>query len=390
MEESKQSLNKMEIERRIQLLRSKNVSEEVIKLVRSDLEDGLTEEQTDIYMNKNLNIDQMKALSSCLHKGIPDEMIALLKENNLSGNQMCVSLEFYEKGVPIDAIKEIIVRGDNTIAMRSAYSKILENMEQMKKESEKAPEYVEELVEQIRDMVGKIHHQEERYDALNKKLALIETNKGDEEVMNRLVKENSDKDAMIESQQNELNKANGTIARLRDDIEKKDKEMVRMSNRIESLEDKIMSVATQTEAAKESKIVVEPVKSESAKTAEDVAANQKLAEDKKIVPIYYQIPVVDASGHMIQRAFIDRNVRKGGNGVAGLFSKLSFKKKSRADIVKLLASGELVPAQLCQIKSAIEKGLTESQLIELINNNVSAEKMKEIIEIAVLENSIAY
>ena len=70
-------------------------------------------------------------------------MIALLKENNLSGNQMCVSLEFYEKGVPIDAIKEIIVRGDNTIAMRSAYSKILENMEQMKKESEKAPEYVE-------------------------------------------------------------------------------------------------------------------------------------------------------------------------------------------------------------------------------------------------------
>lgn len=390
MEESKQSLNKMEIERRIQLLRSKNVSEEVIKLVRSDLEDGLTEDQTDIYMNKNLNIDQMKALSSCLHKGIPDEMIALLKENNLSGNQMCVSLEFYEKGVPIDAIKEIIVRGDNTIAMRSAYSKILENMEQMKKESEKAPEYVEELVEQIRDMVGKIHHQEERYDALNKKLALIETNKGDEEVMNRLVKENSDKDAMIESQQNELNKANGTIARLRDDIEKKDKEMVRMSNRIESLEDKIMSVATQTEAAKESKIVEEPVKSESAKTAEDVAANQKLAEDKKIVPIYYQIPVVDASGHMIQRAFIDRNVRKGGNGVAGLFSKLSFKKKSRADIVKLLASGELVPAQLCQIKSAIEKGLTESQLIELINNNVSAEKMKEIIEIAVLENSIAY
>lgn len=384
-------LNSMEINKIISDMRKEHkYSDEVIDLVKNDLEDGLTEEQLELYLKTKYNIDQMKALSSCLHKGIPDEMIALLKENNLSGNQMCVSLEFYEKGVPIDAIKEIIVRGDNTIAMRSAYSKILENMEQMKKESEKAPEYVEELVEQIRDMVGKIHHQEERYDALNKKLALIETHKGDEEVMNRLVKENSDKDAMIESQQNELNKANGTIARLRDDIEKKDKEMVRMSNRIESLEDKIMSVATQTEAAKESKIVEEPVKSESAKTAEDVAANQKLAEDKKIVPIYYQIPVVDASGHMIQRAFIDRNVRKGGNGVAGLFSKLSFKKKSRADIVKLLASGELVPAQLCQIKSAIEKGLTESQLIELINNNVSAEKMKEIIEIAVLENSIAY
>ena len=48
-----------------------------------------------------------------------------------------------------------------------------------------------------------------------------------------------------------------------------------------------------------------------------------------------------------------------------------------ADIVKLVASGDLVPAQLVQIKSAIEKGLTESQLVELINNNISAEKMTD-------------
>ena len=69
-------------------------------------------------------------------------------------------------------------------------------------------------------------------------------------------------------------------------------------------------------------------------------------------------------------------------------SKLLFKKKSRADIVKLVANGDLVPAQLIQIKNAIERGLTEGQLVELINNNLSPDKMKEIIEIAVLENSI--
>ena len=92
----------------------------------------------------------------------------------------------------------------------------------------------------------------------------------------------------------------------------------------------------------------------------------------------------------MQRLPIGRSVRKSSNsGVVSLFARLSFKKKSRADIVKLVASGDLVPAQLVQIKSAIEKGLTESQLVELINNNISAEKMKEIIEIAVLENSMA-
>ncbi|MDT2429201.1 hypothetical protein ABQD92_16530 [Enterococcus avium] len=107
------------------------------------------------------------------------------------------------------------------------------------------------------------------------------------------------------------------------------------------------------------------------------------------IPIFYQVPVVDMQGRVVQKVQVDRSESK-TNGVIALLSKLCFKKKSRADIVKLVASGDLAPAQLIQIKSGIEKGLTEGQLVELINNNVAAEKMKEIIEIAVLENSMAY
>lgn len=53
-----------------------------------------------------------------------------------------------------------------------------------------------------------------------------------------------------------------------------------------------------------------------------------------------------------------------------------------------MINGELDRNQLIQIKSAIEKGLTESQLEEIINSRVPAERMKEIIEIAELENSL--
>lgn len=204
---------------------------------------------------------------------------------------------------------------------------------------------------------------------------------------------NQDKDALINSQQNELNKASSTIARLRDDIEKKDKEIKRMGDRIESLEDKIISVATENKKEAESK--AEPQESQSVsqadkKMVDTVAVPQNMQAVANGIPVYYQIPVVDGTGNVVQRLPIERSVRKSSNsGVASLFARLSFKKKSRADIVKLVASGDLVPAQLVQIKSAIEKGLTESQLVELINNNISAEKMKEIIEIAVLENSMA-
>lgn len=169
--------------------------------------------------------------------------------------------------------------------------------------------------------------------------------------------------------------------------------MERMRSRIESLEDKIISVASENKKEAESEETLKH--SETVETSADkkivdtVAVPNTTPVVQNGIPVYYQIPVIDGAGHVVQKLPVERNIRKSSNGMTGIFAKLCFKKKSRADIVKLVATGDLVPAQLVQIKSAIEKGLTEMQLIELINNNISAEKMKEIIEIAVLENSMA-
>ena len=393
MEENREPLSAIAIEKKLQLLRNKHFSEDTIALVKSDYEYGLTEEEISLYLNKSYDIEQMKILSECLHKDVPKDVIDIIKNTKYSVHQMQVSLEFYEKGVPVQTIKEVMDKGEKPITMRRLYEEVLEQLNKVKEQIPEESEYVKALISQMDEVVAKINHQNERYDALNKKLSEIETSKDDEEVRERLVKENQDKDALINSQQNELNKASSTIARLRDDIEKKDKEMKRMGDRIESLEDKIISVATENKKEAESK--AEPQESQSVPQAEKkmvdtVAVPQNMQAVANGIPVYYQIPVVDGTGNVVQRLPIERSARKSSNsGVASLFARLSFKKKSRADIVKLVASGDLVPAQLVQIKSAIEKGLTESQLVELINNNISAEKMKEIIEIAVLENSMA-
>ena len=393
MEENREPLSAIAIEKKLQLLRNKHFSEDTIALVKSDYEYGLKEEEISLYLNKSYDIEQMKILSECLHKDVPKDVIDIIKNTKYSVHQMQVSLEFYEKGVPVHTIKEVMDKGEKPITMRRLYEEVLEQLNKVKKQIPEESEYVKALISQMDEVVAKINHQNERYDALNKKLSEIETSKDDEEVRERLVKENQDKDALINSQQNELNKASSTIARLRDDIEKKDKEMKRMGDRIESLEDKIISVATENKQEAESK--AEPQESQSVsqadkKMVDTVAVPQNMQAVANGIPVYYQIPVVDGTGNVVQRLPIERSVRKSSNsGVVSLFARLSFKKKSRADIVKLVASGDLVPAQLVQIKSAIEKGLTESQLVELINNNISAEKMKEIIEIAVLENSMA-
>lgn len=393
MEENREPLSAIAIEKKLQLLRNKHFSEDTIALVKSDYEYGLKEEEISLYLNKSYDIEQMKILSECLHKDVPKDVIDIIKNTKYSVHQMQVSLEFYEKGVPVHTIKEVMDKGEKPITMRRLYEEVLEQLNKVKKQIPEESEYVKALISQMDEVVAKINHQNERYDALNKKLSEIETSKDDEEVRERLVKENQDKDALINSQQNELNKASSTIARLRDDIEKKDKEMKRMGDRIESLEDKIISVATENKKEAESKAEPQEIQSVSQadkKMVDTVAVPQNMQAVANGIPVYYQIPVVDGTGNVVQRLPIERSVRKSSNsGVVSLFARLSFKKKSRADIVKLVASGDLVPAQLVQIKSAIEKGLTESQLVELINNNISAEKMKEIIEIAVLENSMA-
>ncbi len=384
-----QTLSKSEINKHIEVLRAaKRYSEEIISLVKEDLEYGLSQEQTELYLKTSYNIGQMRVLSECLRNGIASEFVSLLEHNELTGNQMQVALEFYQKGVPIVSIEEVLAKKEMPIAMRSAFNKVQEQLQTVKEETNTEPEYVKELVTKMEEIVNKICFQEKRYDALNEKLTLFESTKADEQIRDNLVKENEDKEQLLNDQQDKLNQANSAISRLRNQLEFKDKEIKRMSDRIETLEDKLLHSNSVGETPQQKKEDEKNAANETKKSDNNVT-HQPIITEQIDIPIFYQVQVVDMHGKVIQKVQIDRTNHK-TNGVIGLLSKLCFKKKSRSDIVKLVASGDLAPAQLIQIKSGIEKGLTEGQLVELINNNVAAEKMKEIIEIAVLENSMAY
>ncbi len=372
--------------------------QDVIGLVEADIGYGLTVEQTKLYLKRNLKFPQMKSISICLRKGADDAFVELVTRYNMEPHQIQVAMEFYEKGVLLENIETVFIKNEAPAIMRKSFEAMLEKVKQMQELSENAPEYVQGLIKQIEEAVAKIQFQEERYDELNKKLKVFENAKKEEEVQNGLVKKLGDTENELSNQQDQLNRANATIARLREQIEEKKKEMEKMQNRINTLEDRLVDMA----GAKATDTVSETVKGEDEKTSgdkEDRVASlshgflgeNPVADKSYQIPVFYQLPVVDANGRVIQRVQVERSMKKGSQGAfTGLLGKFGFMKKSRQDIVKLLASGDLVPAQLVQIRCAIEKGLTESQLVELINNNVPAERMKEIIDIAVLENSMVY
>lgn len=389
-------------------------SSEIIQLVQSDLELGISKEETEQYTSKRYDIRQMRVYSNCLRRNCTREEISVICKEGLSNSQMEVLFDFFDKGVPLETIRSIMEEA-NAIPqrMKKAYEKYQEEINKSKsavkevsseEKAEVDTDYLKELITLLNGVSEKITYQESRYDELNKKLKLFETSKEDEAVRKNLIDEMDDKDSMLEKQQEEINKATGAIARLRKYKEDYEEEMKKMRDQIDDLQRKVKNQELDLQEANdklEKRFMTEKADNKLIREAEqpidtdaDITATllEQIKDDSQPImygiPVYYQIPVVDGRGHIIQKVQLERTQRK-TNGVVGLLSKICFK-KSRSDIVKLVASGDLVPAQLVQIKSGIEKGLTEGQLVELINNNLSAEKMKEIIEIAVLENSMAY
>lgn len=374
-------------------------SDQQIQLIQDDLLYGLSKEETERYTQKSYDFKQMQVYSRCLRNNYSEEVIAVITADGLSGSQMEVALEFYEKGIPVETISRIAA-GDMTAAnMKRVYQRVLDEMDKAARESDTDSSYAQELMEQIKSVVSKLEFQEQRYDALNQKLKEIETVKKDSEVEIQLRKELSEKDKLLIEQQNRLNDAHVASAKLRNELEvlrKENDEMQTVVNGYQKKEQQNENMEEQDEqdnkipSLSEVKNVTEVQKKECSKV---VVEKERVKQLMESVPIYYGMPIgysislVDGNTVMIPAAPVEKTIKK-TSALLGIFSKLMLKKKSRQDLIKLIAEKELTPDQLFQVRSAIEKGLTEGQLLEIIRNKITAEQMKEIIEIAVLENSM--
>ncbi len=146
MEEKREPLSEMAIERKIQILRNKHMDSEVIALVKSDYEYGLTDDEIGLYLNKSYDIEQMKVLSKCLHKGVSEALLTLLKDSRMAAPKMQTALDYYEKGVPIDAIREVVQKDDTAVNMRRMFDVVLDKLNKAKEQMPQDLEYVKAVL----------------------------------------------------------------------------------------------------------------------------------------------------------------------------------------------------------------------------------------------------
>ncbi len=365
------------------LRKNPKFTEEILKLVESDLQYGLTIEETEMYTSKRFDYAQMKVYSACLRNGYPEDVRECITRDGLTGEQMAVALEFYEKGVPLKTVAEVTENSSHTaFMMKKLFQSIVSKVQAAGEAVQAQDDYAKELLEQIKSVVEKIEFQEKRYDALNEKLKELQTAGQDAKIQNNLLNQLAEKDSMLEKQQDELNEARGTIARLRNEMDAIRKERDRLEKRTEEMEKEA--------ATKGSNTVTEPEvavadKKEEAKSMVQAEVKQEVPVIPSFPGVGYNVAVLDGNGKVVSFMPVERMERKRERStMSSIFSRLAFKKK--IDIVKLVAEKDLEPKQLVQIRSAIEKGLSEDQLLVLINNQIPAEQMEEIINIAVYEN----
>lgn len=396
MEENRKQLSEHDIsEAMAQLRRTGKYNDEVLKLVQADLEYGLSRDEVDIYLMRKLPIEVKRKLSEALHEGCGTELVTVFADAGINIHQIETAINYYNAGVPLEAIKSVIAQNMNAHGMKEAYKKILAQMKTVQGTSEEElakvdKTYVDSLFEEMRKIVSQIGYDEKRFDELNAKIKEIAGGKASDKELEELYQKMADKDAIISNQQDNINQANSALARLRRESDEKEEEKKKMQETIGKLNGQLAEKDEQIAILKEQKIepTTQPAESEANITPpgtvplKDASGNVVYG-----IPVHYAIAYKADGAKEPEVTVIERTERK-NVGFASMFAKLSFKKKSRQDIVKLVASGNLTPEQLQQIRIGMEKKLTENQLLNLINNNVPADQMKEIIEIAVLENSM--
>ena len=356
----------------------------VLRLVEEDLKFGLTPEETEEYTAKKLDYTQMKVYSQCLRNGYSRDIRDIITKDGLTGEQMAVALEFYEKGVPAETVKEITRNtGQTAFVMKKLFQDVMEKLGDVQKNASADETYAGELLDRIRETVEKIEYQEKRYDALNEKLKELQAAKQEDVGQEYLQSQLADRDRLLESQQDQINAARAEIARLKNEIEISEKErrvMERNKNLGSPNENENSSpyenpVVEKQAAGRDINKTAAPVNDMAPPDTDNTMARH----------MEYRAALIDENGRIIQMVPIERMEKKKEGGTFGaLFSRLFLKRKM--DIVKLVAESGLEAEQIVQVRSALEKGLTEKQLMVLINCRLPSEQMEEIIGIAVYEN----
>ena len=373
------------------------------EMALADLKEGLEAEHIAKYCGKNVK-QEAKPICSIVYRYYRDpSKLDKYLEKRASAEKLKLAFNYNEQGIPLDFIDEHFKDDDKffrLVAIWNQYSAI-QNAKKKEEQSVENSNPVTETVKANQNAASKKNKKRNR----NHTSEAVEVPKEPEArstvINNGFTFEQMKELALLMNKPSEEKESQ----RVPDDTEQR---MARFEKKMESMMESFMNQAMTmivgTAAVKKNeeiseKSVKEEVQKETNDKSSVVTENVTKNEVKETSNIQevkmprnadgYIASCSDKRGGSLYSFPVEIEKRK-TSGIGGLVSSLCFKKRYQRSLVSMAIAGQLDKNQLHHIATAIKSGLSENQLCDLIESRAPAERMPELIEIAVLEKRMGY
>ncbi len=378
--------------------------DDVLRVAKEDLELGYPKELVALYAESGWQMNRCKKFSSIMRADSDGDLLRLLAEGGFNPYQMQLLANYYEKGVPVAQLRDVGAKNLTAYDMEQALKLVYQANREAETEKEKAGESREDkdLQEKIASLTEALSQREKelgeqqeinnkqasegaglriKIEGLEKQLKELEQEKAGCDSEKRSILE--ERDRFYQQNQTLMEEKSQLIA----DLEEVQKEKDEMGQRLKEMENNALAgtagpqaAGIQTAAVQQSSgqqktaggqgITAEPADN----SAGDFAGNDYLAA----------IRGRNGERHLVP---VERSVRRKPDGLKAFAEKILGRGRQSSGLIKQLTGKGLNPAQMEQVRMAIQAGLTEQEVNDLIDSGFSAEEMAQAVEIVVAERA---
>lgn len=375
-------------------LTEKGCKDDVLKLVKEDLELGYPKELVVLYAEAGWQVERCRKFSSIMRANSDRGLLRLLADGGFNPYQMQLLANYYEKGVTVAQLIDVgsknLTAYDMEQALKLVYRANLEAEEEKRSEIKTSQENIESMTEMLRQKEKELEEQQEtnnrrasenaelriKLENLENRIKELEQEKAGYESEKRSILE--ERDCFYQQNQTLLQEKEQLIA----DIEAVQKEKDEMEQRLKENDNKRgtqiaapQNVTRGRQTVGTGQMILRKQEAESENNSnKDSSGGDFLVAIRGRNGEKYLIPA-------------ERMVRKKSEGLKAFAEKFFSKENQSSGLIKQLTGKGLNPAQMEQIRMAIQAGFSEQEVKDLINGDFSAEEMAQAIEIVVAEKA---
>ena len=374
-------------------------TDDVLRVAKEDLELGYPKELVALYAESGWQMDRCKKFSSIMRANSDGDLLRMLAEGGFNPYQMQLLANFYEKGVPVAQLRDVGAKNLTAYDMEQALKTVYQaNLQAETDKVEKKPEdnslqeKIVSLEEELRQREKELGEQQEinnkqasegaglriKVESMEKQIKELEQEKAGYDSEKRSILE--ERDRFYRQNQTLMEEKSQLIA----DLEEVQKEKDGMGQRLKEMESKTLAETAEPQAAgKQAAAAGQAVSGQqtasggqgiTAEPAGNNAGNDYLAAVRGRNGEKYLVPV-------------ERSMRRKPDGLKAFAEKLLGRGRQSSGLIKQLTGKGLNPAQMEQVRMAVQAGLTGQEINDLIDSGFGAEEMAQAIEIVLAEKA---